>query len=263
MLDSPAMKLLLTSVAASLMLSTAPGRAGSAQTDSPTLAGRWQVIFTLASPHRLQFDAQASGEGAFLSLDPVSVMGPPPTVTKATWSLRGRSPAIYYFVIAGDVEFQTTDGAIEKGRLELSASSDFTLPINSLRGWAQFHSSSTPNDGRGSNDPIFDFTAERIEKLSVQVMSPASGQRLRRGKDVRIEWTVNSALPVSTQEVLISVDGGDSFIVIASGLGAEVRDFSWTLPENINKTKKALIKVVATDNGGNNTEGTTGTFRIK
>jgi len=161
------MNLLLSSVVALLMVSTIPSGATGTETEPPALTGRWQIDFKLVSPHRLQFDAQASGEGAFLSLDPVSARGPSPTTTKATWRLRGQSSDIYYFVIDGDIEVPATEGGIEKGRLELSASSDHTLPINSLRGWGKYRSSNSPNDGRGSNDPIFDFTAVRIEKLSV------------------------------------------------------------------------------------------------
>jgi len=176
------MKLLLSSVVAFLMLSTIPSGATSTETEPPALTGRWRIDFKLVSLHRLQFDAQASGEAALLSLDPVSAKGPSPATTKATWRLRGQSSDIYYFVIDGDIEFSTTEGGIEKGRLELSVSADHTLPINSLRGWGQFHSASNPNDGRGSNDPIFDFTAVRIEKQSVHV--PTSSQRLRGERDV-------------------------------------------------------------------------------
>lgn len=184
MVNSRAMKLLLSSVVASLMLSTIPSGARSTETEPPALTGRWQIDFKLSSPHRFQFDAQASGEGALLSLDPVSAKGPSPTTTKATWRLRGQSSDIYYFVIDGDIELSTTEGGIEKGKLELSASSDHALPINSLRGWGQFHSASSPNDGRGSNDSMFDFTAVRIEKQSVHVNPPAPAQRLRGKKHV-------------------------------------------------------------------------------
>lgn len=184
MINSRAMKLVLSIMVALLTLSTVPSGTSTYIMEPPTLAGRWQIDFTLASRHRLQFDAQGSGEGALLSLDTVSAKGPLPTATKATWSLRGQSSDIYYFVITGEVEFPTAEGGIEKGTLDLSASSDVTLPINALRGWGQFHSASSPNDGRGSNDPIFDFTAVRIEKQSVHVIPPSSvpktGRRKRR-----------------------------------------------------------------------------------
>ncbi|HYV07033.1 MAG TPA: hypothetical protein VFB82_20725 [Blastocatellia bacterium] len=187
MVNSRAMKLVLSSVVASLMLSTIPSGARTTETEPPALTGRWQIDFKLASPHRLQFDAQASGEGALLSLDPVSANGPSPATTKATWRLRGQSSDIYYFVIDGDIEFPTTEARIEKGRLELSASSDHTLPISSLRGWGQFHSASSPNDGRGSNDSIFDFTAVRIEKQSVNVNPPTSSHGLCGERELTIE----------------------------------------------------------------------------
>ena len=168
MVNSRAMKLVLSIMVALLTLSTVPTGASNYLMEPPTLAGRWQIDFKLVSRHRLQFDAQASGEGALLSLDPVSARGPSPIATKATWSLRGQSSDIYYFVIDGDIEFPAAEGGIEKGRLELSASADLTLPINSLRGWGKYHSSNSPKDGRGSDDPVFNFTAVRIEKLPVQ-----------------------------------------------------------------------------------------------
>lgn len=265
MLNSSVVRSQLASVSMLLVLATTPGRDGSSQTEPPTLTGRWELSFMLLSQsHRLQFDAQASGEGVFLSLDPVSNPGHPPAPTRGMWVLNGQSPAIYYFVIAGDVEFPISEGGREKGRIELSASSDLTLPITSLRGWGQFHSSNSPNDGRGSQDPIFDFTATRVEKLIVQLVSPVSTRKLRRGKDVKIEWEVQSAFPLASQKILVSVDGGDSFVEIAPSLGGEARSFTWTLPETLPKTKRALIKIVATDINGASAEGMSArTLRIK
>lgn len=181
MVNWRAMKLMLSIIVALLTLSTVPSGASNVM-EPPTLAGRWQIDFTLVSRHRLRFDAQGSGEGALLSLDPVPANGPSPTATKVTWSLRGQSSEIYHFVITGEVEFSTVEGGLEKGTLDLSASSDVTLPINALRGWGQFHSASSPNDGRGGNDPIFDFTAVRIEKQSVHVIPPSSAPRTGRRK---------------------------------------------------------------------------------
>lgn len=179
---SRAMKLLLSSAVALLMLSTGSNGVGSTKTERPALTGRWQIDFTLVSTRRLQLDAQASGEGALLSLDPLSSKGTSPATTKCTWRLRGQSSEIYYFVIEGEIEFPATEGGIEKGRLELSASSDLTLPIKSLRGWGKYHSSNTPNDGRGGDDPIFNFRAVRIEKLSVQDDSRAGQNRATEKK---------------------------------------------------------------------------------
>jgi len=183
MINSRAMKLVLSIMVGLFTLSTVPSGASTNSMEHPTLTGRWQIDFTLGSRHRFQFDAQGSGEGALLSLDPVPARGLSPTETKATWRLRGQSSDIYYFVITGEVEFPTSEGGIEKGTLDLSASSDLTIPINALRGWGQFHSSSSPNDGRGgANDPIFGFKAVRIEKQSVHVIPPSSVPKTARRK---------------------------------------------------------------------------------
>jgi hypothetical protein len=157
-----------------------------------------------------------------------------------------------------------SDGGTEKGRLELSASSDLILPIASLRGWGQFHSSSSPKDGRGSEETAFDFTARRLEGLTVKVVSPNANRKLRRGTEVKIEWEVQTAFPLASQEILVSVDGGDSFVQVTPSLGGESRSFTWTLPDSLPKTKRALIKIVATDINGAHAEGMTeGTLRIK
>jgi hypothetical protein len=158
---------------------------GASQSPSPTLAGRWQIEFSLGSAHHsIQFDSQASGKGTFLVLDQRSST-PPATPTKASWSLRGQSPAIYYFVITGAVEFPTSGGGTEEGILELSASSDLILPITSLRGWGQFHSSSKPNDGRGARDPTFDFTARRLDCLPVKVIATDTNATVAEGFSAR------------------------------------------------------------------------------
>ena len=188
MINSRAMKLVLSIMVGLFTLSTVPSGASTNSMEHPTLTGRWQIDFTLGSRHRFQFDAQGSGEGALLSLDPVPARGLSPTETKATWRLRGQSSDIYYFVITGEVEFPTSEGGIEKGTLDLSASSDLTIPINALRGWGQFHSSSSPNDGLGgANDPIFGFKAVRIEKQSVNVNPPTSSHGLCGERELTIE----------------------------------------------------------------------------
>jgi hypothetical protein len=257
-------KLFLTYVCMSLGLGVHLWNSDVTQTPPPTLSGRWQIEFSLGSArHIIQFDSQASGDGTFLVLDQRS-SAPPATPTKASWSLRGQSPAIYYFVITGDVEFPTSDGGTEKGKLELSASSDLVHPITSLRGWGQFHSSSKPNDGRGAEDPIFDFTARRLEGLTVRLVSPNANRKLRRGRDVNIEWEIESAFPVTSQELLVSLDGGETFLMIASSLESQARSFTWTVPESLPRTKKALIKIVASDANGAVAEGlSAGDLRIK
>jgi hypothetical protein len=240
---------LILSCAASSYVSTDQG-------ETPSLTGRWLLEFTLSSgTHRLQFDARASGEGSFVSLDPSSSFTPPLTPLKAMWSLKGQSSAIFYFSIVGDVAFPTSDGRIETGRIDLAASSDLTLPVSSLRGSGQFHSSQNPDGTRGREDPTFSFTGRRASTLLVELVSPSSGAKLRRGKESLIEWKVQSAAPLLSQELFISFDGGESFVILAADLPGDARNLLWRVPEGLQKTKRALIKIVVTDISGSAAEG--------
>lgn len=211
----------------------------------------------------MQFDAQASGEGTFLVLDQRSNLAAPATPTQARWSLKGQSPAIYYFVISGEVAFPTSDGRMKTGRLELSASSDLILPVTSLRGWGIFYSS-TADDALGLQDPQFTFVGARVNILTVRVLLPSAGQRLRRGKEAAIEWEVQTASPLVSQRLLISLDGGESFAVLAASLPGDTRNFVWTVRGDLEKTKRALIQVVVTDANGASVEAVSEQmFRIK
>jgi hypothetical protein len=198
------------------------------------------------------FDAQASGEGTLVGLDSGST--PQLAPTKALWRLRGQSSAIYFFSISGQVELPTIGGALELVGLDFQAVSDLTLPINRLSGSVQYHPPREPGDTRGGEDPVLDFSGRRFDSISVQVLSPVSGEKLRRGKEARIEWEVQTASGLATQTVFVSVDGGQNFIVIASVDGA-ARSLVWVVPEDSPRTRKALFKVVAMDQLGGSGEG--------
>lgn len=263
MINSSAVKVLLSTAVVSLMVFTIP--VGGARNEGPALTGAWELEFTLRSTHhRLRFDAQASGEGTFSSLDSGASLTGQITPTKALWRLRGESPTIYFFVISGQVELPAMDGGRELAGLDFQAVADRSIPITSLRGWGQYHPPRDPDDARGNEDPTFDFTGKRVNALIVRLLSPNSGERLRRGKEAKIEWEIQTAVPLASQKVLVSLDGGDRFIVIASSVDGDARSFVWTVPEEMPRTKKALFKVVATDQLGESAAGLSAqTFRIK
>ena len=265
MLDSSAVKVLLSTAIASSLLLTMSSGARSTRNEAPALTGRWELEFTVRStPHRLRFDAQASGEGTFSSLDSSSDLARQFTPTRALWRLRGQSTAIYFFSISGQAELPTIDGGRELAGLDFQAVSDLSLPITSLRGSGQYHPPRDPDDARGNEDPTFEFTGKRVNELIVQLLLPNSGERLRRGKEASIEWEVQTELPLASQRVLISLDGGDNFNVIAPSVDGDARRFIWAVPEDMPRTKKALLKVVAIDQFGQSAEGlSTQTFRIK
>jgi hypothetical protein len=238
------MKLFLTSLSLVLIFAGGILAFSASKIQSPQLTGRWLIEFTLGSnQHRLQFDAEPSGEGSFLLLDIRSSLVDPATSTEAVWNFKGQSASVYFFDVSGDIEFPIGNAGREVGRLYFSASSDLTMPIMFLHGSGQYHSLIT-NRNQVTN---FNFTAKRVEGLTAQLISPSSGGRLIRGKNVKIEWKVQSLAPIAAQKLFLSVDGGETFIVITTSLDSNTRSFMWKIPKTLPRTRKALIKVVVTD----------------
>jgi hypothetical protein len=100
--------------------------------------------------------------------------------------------------------------------------------------------------------------------LSLQIVYPNSGGKLIRGQDVTIQWTVRSAVPIASQQILLSLDNGASFNVIAPSVDPDSRSYIWAVPQTLPKSKRALIKVAATDSNGNAADAvSTQPFRIK
>ena len=232
-----------------------------AYAQEPSLGGLWEIEFTLRSqPYRVQFSAENSGEGSFLVLDSRSSLRP----AKAKWRLAGQSSAIYLFILSGTIEFPIGNVGLETGTIDFSASSDLTTPILSLSGWGQYHPPRDPNDTRGNEDPTFTFTAKRVDSLSFQILSPPAGERVRRGREIKIEWSLESTVPLASQSLWLSLDKGATFYLISPSLEPQARAFNWTPPVSLPKTKKAFLKLVAVDQNGKTIESLDGSsFFIK
>src|SRR5436189_5241209 len=74
-----------------------------AHAQSPNLIGRWNVEFTFANEdHRsLRFDAQGTGKGSFLLLDPRLKVWAPAKSSEASWT-QGEGNSVKF---SGPVEF--------------------------------------------------------------------------------------------------------------------------------------------------------------
>ena len=100
--------------------------------------------------------------------------------------------------------------------------------------------------------------------MTVQMMSPRPGVKVRIGREMKIEWQVRGDLRLAAQKVSLSLDGGKSFITVASDLAGNIRSLRWFVPDNVPKTRRALLKVVVTDANGAAAEGVGAqVFRIK
>jgi hypothetical protein len=90
---------------------------GLTQAQSPNVVGRWNVEITFANNnHRsLRFDAQSSGKGTFLLLDPKSTFWEPAKASEAKWTQGDQNSVTF----SGAVEFPLGNVGRDAGRLVL------------------------------------------------------------------------------------------------------------------------------------------------
>jgi len=91
------------------------GCTAQAEAQSPNLIGRWNVEITFANGNQrsLRFDAQDSGKGTFLLLDPKLKVWGPATPSPAKWT-RGERNSVTF---SGPVEFPLGNVGRDAGTL--------------------------------------------------------------------------------------------------------------------------------------------------
>jgi YD repeat-containing protein len=81
----------------------------------------------------------------------------------------------------------------------------------------------------------------------VTVTAPNGGELIKGGSNFAITWTSTSPRGVSSHEIRLSTDAGQTFpSVVATGLAGGTQSFDWSVPTDINNAK-ARIRVTATD----------------
>jgi YD repeat-containing protein len=87
----------------------------------------------------------------------------------------------------------------------------------------------------------------------VTVIIPNGGERIVARSTFTIRWSSTDLQGISSQEIGLSTDGGQSFpIVIASGLAGNVQTYDWEVPTEL-VTNQGRIRVSVTDTSGINT----------
>jgi hypothetical protein len=69
---------------------------------------------------------------------------------------------------------------------------------------------------------------------SAQLISPRAGSVVRPGQVVRVEWSAHYprvVLSMCETEVMVSVDGGQTYSYIISQRNPKIQYFDWTVPE--------------------------------
>jgi len=99
----------------------------------------------------------------------------------------------------------------------------------------------TATDFRGDTSEFAENFIIGEGTLSVRVLQPNGGELLIGGSTFTIRWEAGGG--VTSQEIALSLDGGATFpITVATGLAADIREFSWTVPTTVS-TVRGRIRV--------------------
>lgn len=107
-----------------------------------------------------------------------------------------------------------------------------------------------PDPGLGLKPPV------------VQVTSPTAGSTFAGGSVVPITWTASAQQGLRAFDIQVSTDGGQTFHLITTGLGAGVRNFNWQLPAS-SGIPDVRVRVIARDTlFQNSSDGAKAVFSI-
>ena len=132
--------------------------AGLSQAQSSHLIGRWrvEVTFRNGDSHSLRFDAEESGKGSFLLVDPRLNFWGPAKPSEAKWTLGDEG----YVMFSGPVQFPLGNVGLERGTLVLKGKLGTE---DTITGEAKFFRvDQNPNDSKATPSKNGSFKAFRV-----------------------------------------------------------------------------------------------------
>jgi len=97
-----------------------------------------------------------------------------------------------------------------------------------------------------------------IRVRRVAVSSPLAGSHLAAGSLVQVRWQTPSSVAVQSVTLLLSVDGGGTWRLTASGQ-PDIGSYTWTVPDvQTDEAKVAVVLVESADASGDLVEGVLG-----
>lgn len=137
------------------------------------------------------------------------------------------------------------------------------LPSTAVSTAGRIRVSATSKDGStvsDESDGIFIIEPETVgedrQSPIVKLLSPTGGEKVRAGTPLTVSWESIDDRSLASHEVLLSIDGGQSYNAIATGLSGSTTNFIYNIPATQKRAKNARIKVVARDGAGNSGEDT-------
>lgn len=229
------------------------------------LTGKWIIELRLdidRTPHKIQFDAEPSGTGRFLLLDRTSSLN---TIvpTQANWSVLAQDNSAE-IRISGAIEFPIGNVGRKAGKITFVGTFENPDTISGSTTFVNIASPEIVQTGSFVAKQDISSRAPSGQPPSVTLLSLNSGEVVLRRKQLNIEWSVHASGAIASQQVLLSLDKGESFTPITPPLDGAQRSFLWRVPYSLGKTKKALLKIMVTDeNGHQGADISDRTFRIK
>jgi hypothetical protein len=251
-----------TTLALILVFATQTCCAARVRAQSPSAVGRWKVdiTFTDASQHSLRFDVQDSGKGSFLLLDSRSSLLDPAKSSEAKWTQTGVTELDF----SGAVEFPIGNVGRDVGTLVFKGTFDTADLISGEVAFFPIVQDSKDPSPKPSKTGAFKATRVPAESTTtVQLLSPSSG-KLKRGREVDIDWQADSQVGIALQQLFLSLDNGESFAPISGILDGSATEFAWIVPDTLPNTKKARLKIMVVNAIGDSADDTSKeTFKIR
>lgn len=113
--------------------------------------------------------------------------------------------------------------------------------------------------GNISNDYLTFFWDGDPE--AVTIINPNSYTFAQGGSELNIKWYLEDSSALNYYDLYYSINNGNDWIEVISGLDKDLREYLWTIPEDINSTS-SQIKIDTFDNFGNSTTSISSNFTI-
>lgn len=110
-----------------------------------------------------------------------------------------------------------------------------------------------------------DGTGADTQPPTLRLVSPNGGEVVKAGQNLTIQWQSSDNTGVVSHDILLSSDEGATYTkTIATGLPGNIQSFDFLIPLQQPKTKRARIRVMATDVAGNKNQAESArNFKIK
>lgn len=199
------------------------------------------------------------------TLTPTTVTPGAPVMLSATLINRGTLPAPAALIearLSNDQQITPSDPLLGTFTSPVIAAGQtvninfpVTIPATTAAGNAFIGITVDPNNqimeaNETNNTLATGFAVADVAAPIVTLMTPNGNEPIPAGSTVVITWTATDNTGITSQDILLSTDGGATFTqMIASGLGGDARSFTWMVPA-IN-TEMARVRVVSRDAAGN------------